>query len=229
MVAMPLLSAADQQTLRESLDAMVEPVTILFFTQVIDCEPCDETREILREITALTDRVTVDEVSLALDAERAARHGIDRVPGLVLLVGDAKTDTRIRFLGAPEGWDFLALVDAILAVSGGSPQKLSPRTVGLLESVTSPMSLHVFVTATCPHCPRAVALANRLAFHNPHITATTVQATEFYDLARKYRVSGVPKTVVSNGNEILGALPESEFIDEVLASADGDSGAVTIA
>ena len=220
MVAMPLLSAADQQTLRESLGAMVEPVTILFFTQVIDCDPCDETREILREITALSDRVTVDEVSLSLDTDRATQYGIDRVPGLVLLVGDAKTDTRIRFLGAPEGWDFLALVDAILAVSGGSPQTLSARTLERLESVRSPMSLHVFVTATCPHCPRAVALANRMALHNPHITSTTVQATAFYDLARKYRVSGVPKTVVSNGNEILGALPESEFVDEVLAPTD---------
>lgn len=225
---MALLSAADQQTLRESLNGMVEPVTICFFTQLIDCPPCDETREILREITALTDRVTVDELSLALEPERAAQYGIDRVPGLVLLEGEAKTDTRIRFLGAPEGWDFLALVDAILAVSGGSPQKLSAKTIERLQEVTSPLSLHVFVTATCPHCPRAVALANRMALQNPHITAITVQATEFYDLARKYRVSGVPKTVVSNGNEILGALPETEFVDEVLSSPDADSGRVII-
>lgn len=225
---MALLSAADQQTLRESLGAMAEPVTILFFTQLIDCPPCDETREILREITALTDRVTVDEVSLALETERAAQFGIDRVPGLVLLVGDAKTDTRIRFLGAPEGWDFLALVDAILAVSGGSPQKLSAKTIERLDQVTSPLSLHVFVTATCPHCPRAVALANRMAFHNPLITATTVQATEFFDLSRKYRVSGVPKTVVSNGNEILGALPESDFVAEALASPKAAEGGAMI-
>ena len=221
---MALLSAADQQTLRESLGGMVEPVTIVFFTQLIDCAPCDETREILREITSLTDRVTVDEVSLAVESERAAQLGIDRVPGLVLLVGDAKTDTRIRFLGAPEGWDFLALIDAILAVSGGSPQKLSAKTIERLDQVTSPLSLHVFVTATCPHCPRAVALANRMAFHNPLITATTVQATEFFDLARKYRVSGVPKAVVSNGNEILGALPESEFVDEVFSSPEARDG-----
>jgi hypothetical protein len=43
-----------------------------------------------------------------------------------------------------------------------------------------------------------------------------VQASEFYDLAREYRVSGVPKTVVSNGAEILGALPEARFVGEVL-------------
>jgi thioredoxin-related protein len=57
-----------------------------------------------------------------------------------------------------------------------------------------------------------------MAFQSPHITTTTVQATEFYDLARQYRVSGVPKTVVSNGNEILGALPEDQFIEEALRS-----------
>jgi thioredoxin-related protein len=55
-----------------------------------------------------------------------------------------------------------------------------------------------------------------MALHSPHITATTVQATEFFDLARQFRVSGVPKTVVSNGNEILGALPEDQFIEEAL-------------
>ena len=53
---------------------------------------------------------------------------------------------------------------------------------------------------------------------SPQITATAVQATEFFDLARRHRVSGVPKTVVSNGNEILGALPETQFIEEALGS-----------
>lgn len=62
-----------------------------------------------------------------------------------------------------------------------------------------------------------MGLANRMAVANPNVTAVTIQATEFYDLARKYRVSGVPKTVVSNGNEILGALPESAFVGAALA------------
>jgi hypothetical protein len=46
-----------------------------------------------------------------------------------------------------------------------------------------------------------------------------VQASEFYDLSRKYRVSGVPKTVGSNGVEILGALPEAQFVEELLGAA----------
>jgi protein-disulfide isomerase len=62
-----------------------------------------------------------------------------------------------------------------------------------------------------------VGLANRMAAASPQITAVTVQAAEFYDLARQYRVSGVPKTVVSTGVEVLGALPEPMFVEQVLA------------
>ena len=66
-----------------------------------------------------------------------------------------------------------------------------------------------------------MGLANRMAFASEHVTAVTVQAMEFYDLARKYRVSGVPKTVASNGNEVLETKPEAEFIAELLATDNG--------
>ena len=55
-----------------------------------------------------------------------------------------------------------------------------------------------------------------MAFASPHITATAVEATEFPDLARQYQVSGVPKTIVNDAVEILGALPEAAFIDQAL-------------
>ncbi len=56
-----------------------------------------------------------------------------------------------------------------------------------------------------------------MAFANPNITAIAVEATEFPDLARRYRVSGVPKTVVNDTTEILGALPPDMFIEQALA------------
>lgn len=55
-----------------------------------------------------------------------------------------------------------------------------------------------------------------MAFSNPHITATSVEATEFMDLSRRFRVTGVPKTIVNDSIEILGALPEAEFIESAL-------------
>ena len=56
-----------------------------------------------------------------------------------------------------------------------------------------------------------------MAFANEHITAFAVEATEFPDLARRYRVSAVPKTVVNGDGEILGALPPDAFIQQVIA------------
>jgi predicted DsbA family dithiol-disulfide isomerase len=62
-----------------------------------------------------------------------------------------------------------------------------------------------------------------MAFASPHVTSVAVEAQEFPDLARKYRVSGVPKTVVNDEVEILGALPEDAFIEQALAGFDSRS------
>ena len=59
-----------------------------------------------------------------------------------------------------------------------------------------------------------------MAFSNKQITATSVEATEFMDLSRKYRVTGVPKTIVNESIEILGALPEADFIETALQKAE---------
>ena len=57
-----------------------------------------------------------------------------------------------------------------------------------------------------------------MAFANPNITAFAVEATEFPDLARRYHVSGVPKTVINDQVEILGALPQDAFIEQALSA-----------
>ena len=55
-----------------------------------------------------------------------------------------------------------------------------------------------------------------MAFASPHITAYAVEATEFPDLARRYQVTGVPKTVVNDEIDILGALPQEAFVQQAL-------------
>jgi len=56
-----------------------------------------------------------------------------------------------------------------------------------------------------------------MAMSSPQITAYAVEATEFPDLARRYRVTGVPKTVVNDSVEILGALPEDAYVEQALS------------
>ena len=62
-----------------------------------------------------------------------------------------------------------------------------------------------------------------MAFESSHITAACVEATEFMELSRRYRVTGVPKTIVNGTLEILGAVPEDTFVRTALG-VDGSTG-----
>jgi hypothetical protein len=51
-----------------------------------------------------------------------------------------------------------------------------------------------------------------MAVQSPLVSSVIVEASEYPDLVRKYRVSGVPKTMVNGQLEILGARPEEDFV-----------------
>jgi predicted DsbA family dithiol-disulfide isomerase len=59
-----------------------------------------------------------------------------------------------------------------------------------------------------------------MAMENDLITAESIEATEFPDLSRQYRVMAVPRTVINDKVAIEGALPESIFIDRILQAAE---------
>ena len=147
---MSLLSPADQEKLRESFDEMTTPVRVLFFTQALDCEPCDQTRKILDELPPLSDKIAIEEVNFVLEKDKAAQYGIDRVPALALLAQDASgdaRDTRMRFLGTPAGYEFVSLVQALL-LAGGHESQLTPANRALVAAVTTPTTIQVFSTPT---------------------------------------------------------------------------------
>jgi glutaredoxin-like protein len=225
---MGLIGPTDQERLRERFGGMLRPVRVLFFTQTLGCETCLQTRQILDELPLLSDKVSIEEVNFVLEPDKAKQYEIDRVPAIAIVGLDesgAERDSRIRFLGAPSGYEFASLVQALLLV-GGVAGTLSAENLTRVAAVTSPVTMRVFTTPTCPHCPRAVSLAHEMAFANPNITAYAVEATEFPDLARRYQVTGVPKTVVNASGdssdpadavEILGALPPDDFVSQALA------------
>jgi glutaredoxin-like protein len=173
-------------------------------------------------------------VDFVLEPGKAAEYGIDRVPAIALLGRDADgalRDSKIRFLGIPAGYEFASLLRAVLLVGGG-PSQLSDESRERLARVNQPVTVRVFSTPTCPHCPRAINVAHEMAFANPQITAFAVEVTEYPDLADRYRVTGVPKTVVesdarplSDAIQILGALPESAFVEQALADFLPPAGA----
>jgi alkyl hydroperoxide reductase subunit AhpF len=147
---MSLLSPADQEKLRESFDEMTSPVRVLFFTQTLDCEPCVQTRRILDELPALSDKIAIEEVNFILEKDKAAQYGIDRVPALALLSQDGAGqthDSRIRFLGTPGGYEFVSLVQALMLV-GGHESSLTAENRQRVVAVNTPTTIQVFSTPT---------------------------------------------------------------------------------
>lgn len=61
-----------------------------------------------------------------------------------------------------------------------------------------------------------------MAFANSNITSHAIEATEFMELSRKFRVTGVPKTIVNDEIEIMGALPEEMYVRAALQIPDQD-------
>ena len=143
---MGLLSPQDETVLKEHLSAITKPVSLLLFTQAFGgSESGTVAKAILDEIAALNDKITVVEKSFVLDTEDKAKYGVDKMPANVILSdGD---DTRMRMYGAPVGYEFVGLVEAIV-VAGTGKIDLDPQTMAWIQAVDKPLHIQVFSTPT---------------------------------------------------------------------------------
>jgi glutaredoxin-like protein len=214
---MPLLNDEIAEKVKEELADLAKPVELVVFTQEFECEYCAETRQLVEEIAALSDRITADVYNFVTDAEKAEELGVDKIPAIAVL---GEGDYGVRFYGIPAGYEFVSLLHAIKLVAAGKPD-LSDETLEALAGVSEPVHLQVFVTPTCPYCQHSVMLAHQLAVASPNVRADMVEAQEFPHLAIKYQVMGVPRTVINENAHIEGAVPEStvmEKLQEALAA-----------
>ncbi len=141
---MPLLSDRDRQLVQQHLGGLTHDVTLLLFTQTIGGSESDViARQILDEVASLSPRVTVEEANFVLEKERAAKYGVDKEPAIVLL-RDGE-DTRMRFFGAPAGYEFMALIEAVI-LAGGDDSGLSDDSKTLVGQVKEATNIQVFVT-----------------------------------------------------------------------------------
>jgi glutaredoxin-like protein len=187
-------------------------VKIRYFTQDFECEFCKETRTLLEELASLSQKISLEVYDFVSDAEKAKELGVDKIPATLL---SGKKEYKVRYFGIPSGYEFSSLIEDIVDVSKGR-SRLPPHLVNKVRNITKPIHIQVFVTPTCPYCPKAVRIAHQLAIENLNITADMVESIEFPHLANRYSVMAVPKTVINDKIEFVGALPEEQFIDYVL-------------
>jgi alkyl hydroperoxide reductase subunit AhpF len=144
-----LLNEHIQKQVRGVFESLQNPVQIVFFGRKDGCDYCNDTRQLLEEISALSDKLTMSAHDLDEDAALAAEYHIDRAPGFALLAqdGETSTDYGIRFYGIPSGHEFTSLINDLVMVSARS-SGLSEATIEFLRGIKSPLLLQVFTTPT---------------------------------------------------------------------------------
>lgn len=209
---------------RDVFQQIKEPVQVLYFGNKNDCQYCSETQQMLEEVTDLSDKIALTIYDLEDDAAVAAQYKVDKAPGVVIagLEGEQVLDYGIRLSGIPSGHEFSSLIHDLILVSNRD-SGLSPQTRQILKGLNKPVHLMVFVTPTCPYCPRAVVLAHQMALESPMIEAEMIEATEFYELSERYNVSGVPHTTINDGAaHVVGAVPEEHLLNEIQRALDNE-------
>ncbi len=211
---MALLQEKEIEQIKKMFEEIKDNVTLSCFIKDIECQYCGDTRQILEEVSQISDKITLNIYNFETDKDAVKKYGIDKVPATVV---EGRRDFGIRFYGIPSGYEFSSLLEDIVDVSKGQSGLLE-ESKALLKEIDAPLHLQVFITPTCPHCPKAVRLAHKMAIENELISAEMVEATEFPQLSMKYNVRGVPRTMLSGDFPIEGALPESAFVERVVGS-----------
>ena len=143
---MALLSQQDEATLKDHLSVISNPVQLVLFTQTIGgSETGTIAKQILNEVAALNSKITVVEKNLVLDTEDRSKYRVDKAPAIVILSDDV--DTRMRLYGAPTGYEFVGLIEAII-VAGTGKIELDPETMKWIQAVDKPTHIQVFSTPT---------------------------------------------------------------------------------
>jgi glutaredoxin-like protein len=193
-------------------EKLVDPVKIVMFTQEVECRFCSDTRKLAQEMPTLSDKITTEVYDFMADGAKAKEYGIDKIPAMAIV---GQKDYGVRIYGIPYGYELQTLIEAIINVSKGTTD-LSDKTKQILKDVKSPVHIQVFVTLTCPHCPAAAAIAHKLAIESDMVKADVIDGSEFPDLAVKYNVIGVPKIIINEKIEFVGAFNEDLFAEHVI-------------
>jgi alkyl hydroperoxide reductase subunit AhpF len=128
---------------------LIHPVELIYFYNQDTCETCEETGQLLDEISELSTKLKLTRHVLEENLATAEKYNIHLVPSLVI-AGDGESepvDYGVRFSGIPAGYEFGSLIQAIVLVSKRD-SGLRPAVRDQLKQLDKPIHLQVFVTPT---------------------------------------------------------------------------------
>jgi glutaredoxin-like protein len=206
-----MLSDSEKNSLKTKFSSLVNDVELAVFTQDKECQFCKETRELVIGLGDLSPKIKTKVYDYVENVDEVNKYNIKKIPAIAII---GKTDYGIRFFGVPAGYEFTAFVDDIIDISKGTTS-LSENIKKKLADIKKPVHLQVFVSPTCPYCPKAARIAHQFAIENEFIRADVIEMTEFPYIVQRYSVMSVPHVVINEDTSFVGAQPPDIFIEQI--------------
>ncbi len=192
-----------ETTLKTQLQAYLqnlrEPIRLIASLDVSD--KAAELRELLMEITGLSDKVTFDD------------SGTDaRKPSFV--IARAGETRGVRFAAIPLGHEFTSLVLALLW-TGGHPPKVATEVLDQIKALDQEMNFEVYMSLSCHNCPDVVQAAALMAIFNPKIQTTVIDGGMYQAEVEARQVMGVPQVYMNDAVFGTGKMTLEEFVGKL--------------
>jgi glutaredoxin-like protein len=139
-----MLEEKEKRLVFELFKNLANPVKLINFTQELECQFCRETRKLLKEVSELSDKISLEVYNFQLDKEKVSQYGVDKIPASVI---EGDKDYGVRYYGMITGYEFATLLQDIVDVSKRE-SGLSPKTKEQLKKLNQKIHLQVFTTTT---------------------------------------------------------------------------------
>ena len=204
-----MLPADVLDVFEQQLAGLPGPVTIEYFqtsasrltvpgrAALPPCPDCRSTLELLQEVTAVSDLVSLGVHEFGHDPELAAEYDIDRVPGIVVNGGSGR---RLHLYGLPLGHFLPVLLDAMLQVAR-EPREPPKEVARILDEIDEPLQLRVVGSVRHSPATQAAIVAYTLASYAARVEASVYAMESFPELVRDLDMTHTPLTFV---NQSLG-------------------------
>ena len=200
-----MLDATLKKQLQAYLEKVVQPIELV--ASLDDSPKAREMDELLREIAALSDKITVRN-----DGNNARKPSFS-----IRRVG---TDVAVDFAGIPLGHEFSSLVLALLQV-GGHPIKLDQAVIDQIKNLDGDYVFETFISLSCHNCPEVVQALNAMSVINPRIKVVAIDGGVFKSEVEARQIMAVPMMFLNGQHFGQGRTS----VEEILSKIDTGAGA----
>ena len=206
-----ILNDTQKEQIKKQFEKLTGDVELIVFTQENECLLCKDTRELILDLGTLSPKIKTKVYDFVKNGDEDLKYNIKRIPAIAII---GNKDYGIRYYGMPTGYEFPVIVDDIIDVSRGAtslPDSVKKR----LSEIKKPVHIQIFVSPTCPFCPRAARMAHQLAIESEFIRSDVIEMIEFPYLVQKYNVMSVPHIVINENTSFVGAQQIEFFIEQI--------------